>query len=97
MNRNNKGQFTSYDRNTCYFNTTVLSVEEKNKECQNGKFKNVFKCAYSDKPEGITCILWERSCLEAGDKIRMDGKFKDNIFIAYSAMVFKNANIQKPT
>lgn len=97
MNRKNRGQFMTYDKNTCYFNSTIISVEEKNKECSNGKFKNVFTCKHPNKENGITCILWQRSSLEAGDKIKMDGKFKDEVFIAYSAMVQKNGNIPNAT
>ena len=91
-NRFQKRQFLTHDPNTVYFNSTVLEIVEKNKECANGKFKNVFKCAHPEKKEGITCILWERNCLDVGDKIKMEGKFKDEIFIAYSAMVHRHCD-----
>lgn len=86
--RNHKRQFMTWDRNAVFFKTTVIEVVEQT-ECANGKFKTVFKVNHPQENEPKTCVLWERSCMQAGDKIDMKGVFKDNIFIAYSAMVTK--------
>ena len=92
-NRNQKNKFMTYDKNAVFFKSTVLEILEQT-ECSNGRFKTVFKVRFPQGTEPKTCILWERSCMEVGDKIDLKGIFKDNIFIAYSAMVTKkNGNI----
>lgn len=96
MNRKNKGKFMTHDKNAVYFNSKVVEIVEQT-ECSNGKFKTVFKVAQSEENEPKTCILWERSCMQVGDKIKMEGVFKDNIFIAYSAMVNRYENISNST
>ncbi len=87
-NRAQKRQFMTYDKNSVLFKTTVVEVLEQI-ECSNGRFKTTFKVIHPQENEPKTCILWERSCMQVGDKIEMKGIFKDNIFIAYSAMVYK--------
>ena len=92
-NRFQKRQFMTWDKNAVFFKSTVVEVVEKT-ECANGRFKTVFKVNHPEEKEPKTCILWERSCMEKGDKIEMKGIFKDSIFIAYSAMVHKqNGNL----
>ena len=95
-NRIQKRKFMTYDKNTVYFNSQVVEIVEQT-ECANGKFKTVFKVAKSEENEPKTCILWERSCMQVGDKIKMEGVFKDNVFIAYSAMVNRYGNISNST
>ena len=69
-NRIQKRKFMSHDKNTVYFNSQVVEIVEQT-ECANGKFKTVFKVAKSEENEPKTCILWERSCMQVGDKIKI--------------------------
>lgn len=93
-NRKNKQKFMTHDKRTVFFQSKIIEILEKNKECSNGAFKNVFKVQHPTKDELLECILWERSVMETGDKIDIKGFFKDNLFICYSAMVNKYGNIQ---
>ena len=96
-NRYHTRQYMTYDKNAVLFKTTVLEIVEKT-ECSNGNFKTVFKVQHPQETDPKTCVLWQRSCMEVGDKIEMKGIFKDNIFIAYSALVYKrNGNIWNTT
>lgn len=95
-NRRQKKQFMTHDKNKVYFPSEILEVVEQT-ECQNGKFKTTFKVNHPSKDEPLTCILWERSCMRAGDKVYLTGVFKDNAFIAYSAMVNRYGNISNST
>ena len=90
MNKKNKRKFVTHDKNAVFFKSIVLDVIEKEKETANGTFKTLFKVQHPTKNEPLTCVLWERSSMDIGDKIDIKGIFKDNIFIAYSAMVHKN-------
>ncbi len=88
-----KRNFSSYDKNTVFFQSKVLEIINQNQECANGTIRNYFKVQHPIKNEPLTCVLWERSCMNTGDKIDLKGVFKDGIFIAYSAMVYRNGNI----
>ena len=96
MNRKNKKQFMTYDKNAVYFNSEVVEIVEQT-ECPNGKFKTVFKVNHPQENEPKTCVLWERSCMQVGDKIEMKGIFKEDIFLAYSAMVNRYGNLSNST
>ena len=88
-----KRNFSSYDKNTVFFQSKVLEIINQNQECANGAIRNYFKVQHPTKNEPLTCVLWERSCMNTGDKIDLKGVFKDGIFVAYSAMVYRNGNI----
>ena len=92
MSHKNKSQFKTYDKRAVFFKTTVTEIIEA-KELENGSFKTTFKVIHPQENKPKLCVLWERSCMQAGDKIEMKGIFKDNIFVAYSAMVYKRGNI----
>lgn len=94
-NRTQKRQFMTYDRRAVLFKATVVEIVEQI-ECSNGRTKTTFKVTHPQINEPKTCILWERSCMQVGDKIEMKGIFKDNIFIAYSAMVHKTSTSPSP-
>ena len=88
-----KRNFSSYDKNTVFFQSKVLEIINQNQECTNGAIRNCFKVQHPTKNEPLTCVLWERSCMNTGDKIDLKGVFKEGIFVAYSAMVYRNGNI----
>jgi len=92
MNRKNKSKYMTYDRRAVLLKTTVLEIVET-REYENGSYKTVFKVIHPQENEPKTCVLWERSCMQVGDKIDMKGVFKEDIFLAYSAMVYKNGNL----
>ena len=96
MNRKNKSQFMTYDKRSVIFKTTVVEIVEA-KEFENGSFKTVFKVIHPQENEPKTCVFWERSCMQVGDKIEMKGIFKDDIFLAYSAMVNRYGNLSNST
>lgn len=81
--------FMTYDKNTTFFQSQIVEIMNKNQECSNGAIRNCFKVKHPTKEELLTCVLWDRSCMEIGDKIDLKGVFKDDCFIAYSAMVRK--------
>ena len=95
MNRKNKSKYMTYDRRAVLFKTTVLEIVET-REYENGSYKTIFKVRHPQEIEPKTCVLWERSCMQVGDKIEMKGIFKEDIFLAYSAMVYKNGNLSNP-
>ena len=100
MNRKNKSQFMSYDKNAVFFQSEIKDIMNKNQECSNGVIRNWFKVQHPTKDELLTCVLWERSCMDIGDKVDLKGVFKEGCFVAYSAMVTKvrnNGNIPKST
>lgn len=66
---------------------TVTEVIEKNKEYSH-RLKNVFKCASQTGIDRM-CILWERSNIDAGDEVQMQGRFKDDVFLAWSIQITK--------
>ena len=96
MNRKNKSQFMTHDKRSVLFKTTVVEIVEA-KEFENGSFKTVFKVIHPQENEPKTCVFWERSCMQVGDKIEMKGIFKDDIFLAYSAMVNRYGNLSNST
>ena len=95
-NRTQKHQFMTYDKRSVIFKTTIVEIVEA-KEFENGSFKTVFKVIHPQENEPKTCVLWERSCMQVGDKIEMKGIFKDDIFLAYSAMVNRYGNLSNST
>jgi hypothetical protein len=97
MNHKNKSQFMTYDKNATIFQSQIVEIMNKNQECSNGKTRNCFKVKHPTKDELLTCVFWERSCMEVGDKVDLKGVFKEGCFVAYSAMVNRYANIQKST
>lgn len=66
---------------------TVTEVIEKNKEYSH-RLKNVFKCASQTGIDRM-CILWGRSNIDAGDEVQMQGRFKDDVFLAWSIQITK--------
>lgn len=66
---------------------TVTEIIEKNKEYAD-QFKNVFKCASRTGIDKM-CILWGRSNIDVGDEIQMKGRFKDDVFLAWSTIITK--------
>lgn len=71
---------------------TVTEIIEKNKEYSH-RFKNVFKCASQTGIDRM-CILWGRSNIDVGDEVQMKGRFKDDVFLAWSAVIRKNKEKQ---
>ena len=59
----------------------------KNKEYSH-HLKNVFKCASQTGIDRM-CILWGRSNIDAGDEVQMQGRFKDDVFLAWSIQITK--------
>lgn len=68
-------------------NTTITEIIEKNKE-YSYRFKNVFKCASKTGIDKM-CILWGRSNIDVGDEVQMQGRFKDDVFLAWSIQILK--------
>ena len=72
--------------------TEVIEIIEQ-KQCANGRIKNVFKCKSNATAEGRMCILWGASSIEVGTKIRLEGNLTfssgKEIFLAKSAIVNK--------
>lgn len=72
--------------------TKVIEIVEQ-KQCENGRLKNVFKCKSNATAEGRMCILWGASSIEVGAKVRLEGNLTfsngKEIFLAYSAIVDK--------
>lgn len=69
--------------------TKIIEIIEANKLQDSGKVKNVFVCESSKKPEGQVCILWGGANLAVGDEIQIQGRFKDNVFLAWSLNILK--------
>lgn len=66
---------------------TVTEIIEKNKEYSH-RIKNVFKCASQTGIDKM-CILWGRSNIDVGDEVQMQGRFKDDVFLAWSIQILK--------
>lgn len=76
----------------------------KNEKFKNVFYCESRNCAISDDigsrgsamsgdigSHGILCVLWERTIAQAGDTVVMKGRFKDNIFLAWSMMIKKRS------
>lgn len=89
MKQRNKSKYMTYDKNVVFLKSTVLEVIERDKQMPSGTFRTLFKIKHPSKEGALTCVLWERHCMEEGEKIEMKGVYKENIFVAYSAMTHK--------
>ena len=72
-------------------NKQVIKIEEQNKEYA-GKFKTVFYIPSKTNPQGKMCIAWHKTHFKLNDYIDLKGRFKDDVFIAYSTMIRFRAN-----
>ena len=85
--RRKKKSISKYATEAVIIETTITEVIEKNK-IYSEKIKNVFKCSSSTGTDK-TCIIWGRRNLDVGDKIQMQGRIKDDIFLAWSLIIIK--------
>lgn len=69
----------------------VIEILESNKEYENGNIKNVLKCESRKIPDGQLCVLWNRTTVEVGDKVQMQGYFKEDIFIVLNLNIVQKA------
>jgi hypothetical protein len=60
----------------------IIKIEIQNQEI-NDKFKTVFYCESKKNPEGMMCVVWERTTFKAGDEIDMTGRIKDGVFLVW--------------
>lgn len=68
------------------YETEILNFVEKNTVI-NEKYKSVYYCKSSQKPEGIMCIEWGLNRANEGDKVTIEGRFSGDVFIVYSKII----------
>lgn len=74
---------------TLSINTVVTKIEEKNKLYKD-KFKTCFYC-YSPSGKDRLCVYWQRTSLEEGDRVIMQGYIlkPSEIFLCTTISVIK--------
>ena len=69
--------------------TTVTNIIELN-NVVNNKYKTVFECeSKNEKPR--MCVYWERSSIAIGDKVKLTGRLKNDVFLVWNMLITRKA------
>lgn len=77
--------YGKYEDQVIRISSKIIKIEVQN-QIFNNKFKTVFYCESTNKPEGRMCIVWDRTTFSEGDEIDMTGRMKEDVFLVWRYM-----------
>lgn len=78
-----------YEEEKVHILTTVIKIEEQN-VLVGKKYKTVFYCSSSTKPEGARCIAWGYTAIAEGSEVTLTGRFKNDCFLVWSMNIINS-------